>query len=496
MYKCLGALVLSNSLEEITTMRKMLGEGIICISLSKRVGYSILRYPEQLLQIEPKLCLSEILINNTARLCIDFDTDISKYLNIVDNMIMEYCKNLYNIEVKVNWRYSNNQNRRWHCIISGVYCVECWMEECIKMCNYILHNLLKHNVKNNNVSNEKINNNNSTNTSADYVSNDNVNNNSINVSVNDVYSNNVNNNSINVNININNSKDNNVEVDVNKIKTNNVIKDVNVNEILHTKIDISNIETDNISIDVNDNEIYNIKSNTNDIEVEKIPILSDNTNTKKIISDTNNNNRLYVKEININTNELENVDEIIDRINRRKLEINNRDQYRNSNNNSDAKEINITKLLCIDFSIYRQTSSLRMLGQYKYVNNKYCNKLISLNTCNVLDCLLSPSINDKQIKRESIFKNRFNTTKVTMNLATLNNLQVPPGYKLGKSSMIGHNCYILKLDRIYKSYCIICRREHENENAFYVIKIIGNNYSIKLGCYRDIGESKGAKIIK
>lgn len=113
---------------------------MIVMSLTGTAHFSVVVDRSSILNIPSYMCLSEVIDVNSARPFIDFDMDISEHITSIATLIEGYYKYLYNLTVTIAWLVSkdhDNSNKKYHCIISGIYLNECWKQMCMDMCGYI-----------------------------------------------------------------------------------------------------------------------------------------------------------------------------------------------------------------------------------------------------------------------------------------------------------------------------------------------------------------------
>lgn len=123
--------------EALHVNAKLGGKYIPCMSMSKNKGFYLLNKGYEPSMLPPDLCLCEMVIDNTARMFIDFDYDIQDNMSAISLSIRCYLKMMYNVDVRLCWKWSKRDTIRWHCIISGIYFKGCWKEACIHMSNML-----------------------------------------------------------------------------------------------------------------------------------------------------------------------------------------------------------------------------------------------------------------------------------------------------------------------------------------------------------------------
>lgn len=159
------------TLEDAITANKSLGDRyVVVLSLAGFKYFSLLLSHRHIVEVPKEMCLLEMVLSNTARPFIDFDSDIEAMIPEIETMISEYFFGKHKLHVTMCWRYSDSTHpivatdkdtwnnattgnttlnttthrraydhgRHWHCVISGIYYEGCWAEECEDMVHYIL----------------------------------------------------------------------------------------------------------------------------------------------------------------------------------------------------------------------------------------------------------------------------------------------------------------------------------------------------------------------
>lgn len=110
---------------------------LVIISLAVHKFYALVRDAASVPKLSSRLCASEVVLNNTARPLIDFDCDMGDKIDEVEKVLLQYYLDRHGLHVTLSWRYSDAPDRRWHCVVSGVYYRQCWTEGCIAMATHL-----------------------------------------------------------------------------------------------------------------------------------------------------------------------------------------------------------------------------------------------------------------------------------------------------------------------------------------------------------------------
>lgn len=130
------------TLEDAITANRTLGDKYVVVqSLSRFKCFGLLLSQRHVLDIPKEMCLLEMVLRDTARPFIDFDTDIRDNIPHIEDAISRYYLHRYKLHVTIRWKWSGPRNIRWHCIVSGVYYNGCWATECIDMVQYLLEEI-------------------------------------------------------------------------------------------------------------------------------------------------------------------------------------------------------------------------------------------------------------------------------------------------------------------------------------------------------------------
>jgi hypothetical protein len=109
--------------------------------MSTRKAFYFARNIRDAIGVDGKMCLCEVVLKNTSRPFVDFDADVHEHIEMIDDALQRYFFETFNVCVTSRWKYSKDDddgsNRRWHCIVSGVYFDGCWEEQCRSMCDYL-----------------------------------------------------------------------------------------------------------------------------------------------------------------------------------------------------------------------------------------------------------------------------------------------------------------------------------------------------------------------
>jgi hypothetical protein len=123
-----------NNLSSAIAVNKQLGGTyIVVLSMRKYKMFFLMNNRLHIHTIPSTMCLCEIVVDDTARPFIDFDYDVEDELEIITSTLIQYFKRQYDVDTTVEWKWSYNSERRWHCVISGIYFLNCWVAGCIKM---------------------------------------------------------------------------------------------------------------------------------------------------------------------------------------------------------------------------------------------------------------------------------------------------------------------------------------------------------------------------
>ena len=140
----------------------------------------------------------------------------------------------------------------------------------------------------------------------------------------------------------------------------------------------------------------------------------------------------------------------------------------------------------IDNAIYKNNSSLRMIGQCKYVDNRYCKKLHPLERYDIDDMYVTHSAYDFHMDKEdtSIRASYKMPQSIPSN-------KLPVGMALGNLMFNNPTSKIYKLWRVSPSYCELCKRTHDKENAMMIVR--GRDLEIR--CFREPRDEQGRLLV-
>lgn len=129
-----GRVATFSTLADATKANNHLGSKyIVVLSLAEYKFYGLLLDHKSVAVVSKSMCLSEMILNNTGRPCIDFDSDVRDIIPDIHKFMYEYYLSTYGIHVTISWRWSDAPTRSWHCVVSGVYYKKCWREGCLRM---------------------------------------------------------------------------------------------------------------------------------------------------------------------------------------------------------------------------------------------------------------------------------------------------------------------------------------------------------------------------
>jgi hypothetical protein len=106
---------------------------IVVLSMGPHKTYGLLISKASVVKVPCNMCLAEMITKNTARPCIDFDSDIEPKIPIIEAAVCRYFVEAYGLHPTVEWKCSQSTSKTWHCMISGIYYKECWTEGCLRM---------------------------------------------------------------------------------------------------------------------------------------------------------------------------------------------------------------------------------------------------------------------------------------------------------------------------------------------------------------------------
>jgi len=132
-----GLLAWSDLAGAVAANSKLSNRCTVVMSMGPRKRFMLMRDKYSIGNINPNLCLCEVVLEDTARPFIDFDEDVESSIDIISQMLIHYFSDSYGASVSVGWKWSELATKRWHCIISGVYFNGCWREGCNIMSNVL-----------------------------------------------------------------------------------------------------------------------------------------------------------------------------------------------------------------------------------------------------------------------------------------------------------------------------------------------------------------------
>jgi len=188
----------------------------------------------------------------------------------------------------------------------------------------------------------------------------------------------------------------------------------------------------------------------------------------------------------------------------------------------------------IDSSVYRHNSTLRMIGQCKYEHGIYMKRLVPYKTCALNDLLIQRRDTDRSLsirvmkshvelhktvhshtRRCGVMPDNVGsyhtmcchddvvirgntpmsmlmhtTQRTTVSsrykaVRTLSEFVVPRGLKLVPEPIISHHGSVLyRLHRVSRSFCVLCERTHDSDNAYLVV----TTHMIEYRCFRGVGD--------
>lgn len=138
-----GSVVLWKSLDEVLAFkRKNNNAGTVLFSMSALKAFMLQLEKDSTLNFPAHLCLCEVVLENSARLYLDFDGDVLERLDDISSAVRHYLRETYNVECVPHWKWSDgDEGKRWHCVIAGAHFVHCWIESAIALARYIVSTL-------------------------------------------------------------------------------------------------------------------------------------------------------------------------------------------------------------------------------------------------------------------------------------------------------------------------------------------------------------------
>lgn len=116
------------------------GGHVLMLSMSHFKFFIPLETASMVIYLPPELCLCEMVLDDTARPCIDFDGDVENSIDAISACVEEYIHSNTGHTCTVRWKWSEpelGEQRRWHCIVSGVYYDNCWKGQCSRLALHV-----------------------------------------------------------------------------------------------------------------------------------------------------------------------------------------------------------------------------------------------------------------------------------------------------------------------------------------------------------------------
>lgn len=107
----------------------------VVLSMGPSKRFFLMRDKYSIGSINPNMCLCELVLNDTSRPFLDFDEDVENIIDVITSCLSEYFLAEYGVDVCISWKWSKLVEKRWHCIVSGIYFDTCWREGCLSMSN-------------------------------------------------------------------------------------------------------------------------------------------------------------------------------------------------------------------------------------------------------------------------------------------------------------------------------------------------------------------------
>lgn len=146
----------------------------------------------------------------------------------------------------------------------------------------------------------------------------------------------------------------------------------------------------------------------------------------------------------------------------------------------------------IDKSVYKSLQQFRLLGNSKHGENRFKTRMYEWDYNGSPLTWVKATAKEEFIKslivvREDLSKYTLLKVEKITRLPSKNELIdesliedfIPEGYEIEKTGDFGY-----KLKRVEDSYCNVCKRVHENENAYIRV----SNGLVILKCYRDLSK--------
>jgi hypothetical protein len=121
--------------------RNMHHKKLMVFSMGKFPFYSFVNGPEVLHLLPKELCLCEVIHSDSGRLFMDLDADVERWISHIEICVKEYMLVRYDTEVRLSWKWSHGKEKRWHCVISGMYIEGNWRKHSMDFADYMLHKM-------------------------------------------------------------------------------------------------------------------------------------------------------------------------------------------------------------------------------------------------------------------------------------------------------------------------------------------------------------------
>ncbi len=96
--------------------------------------YRIFPWPLFKDDLDPRMGWCEVVIDDTARPCMEFDEDIRDHKSSIEEFVTRYFYKKYNQIVRCYWKIAKcAQKVGMHLIVNGCYFKNCWKSGCLKM---------------------------------------------------------------------------------------------------------------------------------------------------------------------------------------------------------------------------------------------------------------------------------------------------------------------------------------------------------------------------
>lgn len=129
-----GRVLTWGTLNDATEARDATGRQMVLVqSLGAYKGYHLMRDVADVFSVAPQMCLAEVVLDDTARPYLDFDTDVSRHIPVIADALERHFEETYGVKVRTSWIWSLADTFRWHCIVTGAYFCRCWKYRCLEM---------------------------------------------------------------------------------------------------------------------------------------------------------------------------------------------------------------------------------------------------------------------------------------------------------------------------------------------------------------------------